>query len=623
MAEFMGKDGFVWWQGVVEDRYDPWYLGRCRIRILGWHTEDKTDMPTESLPWAYPIQPITSAAQTGVGISPTGPVEGTWVVGFYRDGEQAQEPVFFGTLGGIPSLDSKIPPNEGFADPRGDTTGPVHPQLKKLKKDAPRDLLTFDAKDPERNIPYPPLEIKHYLSQTEANTAIYPTGDTKPNNKKNLSAANAKGTVNVVLEEQMNRSTYPRTEYLGEPTTPREARGVFGTPAVEYAKGIHGQKNKNWALTGGSSGFPKAKVDVLLDQPPPLGTGEIIQSRGTWQEPQPATLYGAVYPYNHVHLSESGHLTEIDDTPDNERLHRYHRTGTYEEIGSLGQRIVKVVNENYHMGLNDDHTSIKGNKYLNITQTLDIVSSGGYFHDSGKSPITMTAGSFSMSFPGSAQFFSVNPTGGIIIDAGDAPITLKGSSLNKDFKDGSQTDAVKGGFTQKVGGLHSLEAGSISLATKGSTGITSGGALNILATGNITETIVNLSLPPAAAARETLALLGDINFNSATGSVNLDSGRIPLTPGGTGLFSSLAVTPSGISMSALVALSTLDITASGIELKALGGLASISVSASGIELSYLASSIKLGPAGITLEGVLIKSSASGINTVEGSLVKLN
>ena len=38
MAEFMGKDGFVWWQGVGEDRNDPLYLGRCRIRILGWHT---------------------------------------------------------------------------------------------------------------------------------------------------------------------------------------------------------------------------------------------------------------------------------------------------------------------------------------------------------------------------------------------------------------------------------------------------------------------------------------------------------------------------------------------------------------------------------------------------------
>ena len=172
MAEFMGKDGFVWWQGVVEDRHDPLFLGRCRIRILGWHTEDKTDMPTESLPWAYPIQPITSAAQTGVGISPTGPVEGSWVVGFYRDGEQAQEPVFFGTLGGIPSLDSKILPDKGFADPRGDTTGPVHPQLKKLKGDAPKNILTFNADDPERNIPYPPLEIKHYVGRADANNAI-------------------------------------------------------------------------------------------------------------------------------------------------------------------------------------------------------------------------------------------------------------------------------------------------------------------------------------------------------------------------------------------------------------------------------------------------------------------
>ena len=168
-----------------------------------------------------------------------------------------------------------------------------------------------------------------------------------------------------------------------------------------------------------------------------------------------------------------------------------------------------------------------------------------------------------------------------------------------------------------------MEVGSSSIAAKGSVGITAGGALNVLTTGNITETIVNASIPPASAARETLALFGDINFNSAVGSVNLDCGRVPLTPGGTGLLSSLALTPAGISMSALVALSTLDITASGIELKALGGAASISVSASGIELKYGPSSIELGPAGITIKGVLVTTEASGINTVKGSLVKLN
>ena len=105
----MGKDGFVWWQGVVEDRHDPLFLGRCRVRILGFHTENTTQMPSETLPWAYPIQPITSAAQTGVGTSPTGPVEGTWVIGFFRDGEAAQEPVFFGTLGGIPDIPAPNP----------------------------------------------------------------------------------------------------------------------------------------------------------------------------------------------------------------------------------------------------------------------------------------------------------------------------------------------------------------------------------------------------------------------------------------------------------------------------------------------------------------------------------
>ena len=611
----MGKDGFVWWQGVVEDRYDPLYLGRCKIRILGWHTEDKADMPTESLPWAYPVQPIISAAQTGVGISPTGPVEGTWVVGFYRDGEQAQEPVFFGTLGGIPSLDSKINSDKGFSDPRGDIGGPVHPQLKETKKDAPANVLEFNLDDAERNIPYAPLEITHYSTQSEANTAL----NLPPNNKKNLSAGAAAGSVNVVMTEQMNRSTYPRNEHLGEPTTPREARGKTGTPAIEFAKGIHGQKNTNWINTGGINGFKTAKIIPVRDP----DTGAIIsQPKGEWREPQPDTLYGALYPYNHVHLSESGHLIEVDDTPNNERLHRYHRTGTYEEIGSLGQRVVKVVNENFHMGLNNDYTSIKGSKYLNITNTLDIVSKKGYFHDSGGSPIEMTAGSFSMKFPTTSQFFSINADG-ITIDAKGAPIELKGSSLKKTFTDASLTDTVKGGYTQKTGGIHSLEAGSISLATKGATGITAGGPVNVLATGNLTETIINASIPPATAARDTLALFGDINFNSAVGSVYLDSGRVPLTPGGTGLFSSIGVTPSGISMSALVALSTLDISASGISMSYLGGLASLSVGATGIELSYGASSITLGPAGITLEGVLINSSASGINTVEGSLVKLN
>jgi len=98
MQRIFNKDGFNWWIGVVEDRLDPEYLGRCRVRIYGYHTDNKELLPTASLPWAVPIQPITSAAISGLGSSPIGPVQGTWVIGFFLDGEDMQQPAMFGTI---------------------------------------------------------------------------------------------------------------------------------------------------------------------------------------------------------------------------------------------------------------------------------------------------------------------------------------------------------------------------------------------------------------------------------------------------------------------------------------------------------------------------------------------
>ncbi len=114
----MGRDGFFWFQGVVEDRQDPKKLGRVRVRILGIHTDNRTLIPTQDLPWAYVMTPITSAAMTGLGESPLGPVPGTWVIGFFRDGDSCQEPVIIGTIGGIPEEPTQKP--KGFYDPRDD-----------------------------------------------------------------------------------------------------------------------------------------------------------------------------------------------------------------------------------------------------------------------------------------------------------------------------------------------------------------------------------------------------------------------------------------------------------------------------------------------------------------------
>ena len=112
----MGKDGFVWFVGVVEDRQDPKHLGRLRVRCLGYHTENLGKLPTSDLPWCHVMNPITSATVSGVGQSPLGAVEGSWVIGFFRDGAAAQEPVIMGTLPGIPGNLPVKDAGKGFQD---------------------------------------------------------------------------------------------------------------------------------------------------------------------------------------------------------------------------------------------------------------------------------------------------------------------------------------------------------------------------------------------------------------------------------------------------------------------------------------------------------------------------
>jgi len=116
MSEFMGKNGFQWFVGVVEDRNDPQTLGRLRVRCLGYHTELLDKLETKDLPWAHVMNPITSATVSGIGQSPLGAVEGTWVVGFFQDGSDAQQPIVIGTLPGVPSELPDTSSKKGFQD---------------------------------------------------------------------------------------------------------------------------------------------------------------------------------------------------------------------------------------------------------------------------------------------------------------------------------------------------------------------------------------------------------------------------------------------------------------------------------------------------------------------------
>lgn len=98
---FAGKNGFVWWFGVVEDNNDNLGIGRCKVRIHGWHNPDDVEIPTKDLPWACVVTSINNAAVGGVGTTPIGPQPGSRVFGFFIDGEIGQQPMIIGTLPGV------------------------------------------------------------------------------------------------------------------------------------------------------------------------------------------------------------------------------------------------------------------------------------------------------------------------------------------------------------------------------------------------------------------------------------------------------------------------------------------------------------------------------------------
>ncbi len=105
---------FAWFTGVVEDINDPEMIGRVKVRCFGYHTEDLAQIKTEALPWATVMGPTSSANISGIGTTTHGLVNGTWVIGFFRDGASAQDPIIMGTIAS--TYAEKPSADKGFSD---------------------------------------------------------------------------------------------------------------------------------------------------------------------------------------------------------------------------------------------------------------------------------------------------------------------------------------------------------------------------------------------------------------------------------------------------------------------------------------------------------------------------
>ena len=340
----------VWWKGVVEARKDPLFLGRCRVRIFGWHTQDKNDMPTENLPWALPSLPMDS------GKNPVGLKEGDWVWGFFMDGQEAQQPIIAGFVPGIP--EDAADPDTGYYDPTTDEDLANQPRPPSYNAIAPGaagpaggvfsnpDIIpgfgpAFGVLQEDFRLPGFKFDV--------TGDGVYDTQDAeslirtaRAGRQFAFASGPADGLENLPEEPLLEASRYPLADELNEPTTSRLARNEKIEQTIVAKKRAH--------LTTGSTASHES-----------TGTGS-DQAHETEGFSEPATPYAAVYPFNHVYESESGHIKEIDDTPNAERLHDFHRSGTFVEIHPDGTRVLKCVNKGYNIYYNDFflHTDATG-----------------------------------------------------------------------------------------------------------------------------------------------------------------------------------------------------------------------------------------------------------------------
>lgn len=497
--------------GVVEDRSsDPLKLGRCKVRVFGLHTANKAELPTKDLPWAILMQPVTSAAISGIGQSPTGLVEGTVVVVMFAD-EYKQQPIILGSIGGIPTNGTinKTPAiqsdatvwitSDGGIVTSGDGTPvqsseilaktgvqpPLEPTLNIPSAMLPSSKcydLIYDEESLSSTVAGKNKFIRYKASLTlSPNTILYSYQDTKTiwtigwgstylldnspvSSGTTITIAEANALLQATVEKtfapgvrrmikvpitqsmfdslvcmaynmgvgglsktaiitsinaldyeaaanqipitKTNNGTlthrrnkernlfiqdgFPRKDMSGidaapvDPTVPEIPIDATQNPVVQLRQNsaIISAAAKEELLNGfrdPNAVYPRfynepdthrlarhEQIDNTVVYAKEAARALNIQSGGGAVWSQPPVPYNATYPMNHARVTESGHIQEFDDTPGNERIHTYHRSGTFEEIDRNGTVVRRIVGDSFEIVERNGNVLIRGSVNLTV-----------------------------------------------------------------------------------------------------------------------------------------------------------------------------------------------------------------------------------------------------------------
>lgn len=151
---------------------------------------------------------------------------------------------------------------------------------------------------------------------------------------------------------------------------------------------------------------------------------------------EPDNPYNAQYPYNNVTSTESGHAIELDDSPGAERVHIFHRNGSFVEMHPDGTVVYKTVNDQHGITLANNYIMIGGNHQSDIAGNSRNFINGSYHIEvtGGDTTINVTGGNVNLSVNGNVN---ADVSGNINTQCGGdfnlragGNINMRGSKIN-------------------------------------------------------------------------------------------------------------------------------------------------------------------------------------------------
>lgn len=404
-----------WFYACVEDVNDPDQNGRVAIRIAGVHTQDTVLLPTNYLPWAKIMMPVTNASSVGLGASPTGVTVGSWVEGYALDEAYQECRICWVWPGANPVNGSDTNPL---------ALGQVVQAVDRQQYNASVDVPVKEEEETETVPPTPgDVDPQVWMSIATGEIGVKEYSG-KFNNNPRILEYHKTTSLGASEDEVSWCASFVgwcliKAGYTSTKSALARSYATWGSPlsAPQFGAVVVFRRGNNptfghvgfvqkfdanyiYCLGGNQSDsvkisrFPRSSV-LAFRWPAATSTAVAApaQKNGKWSEPIPnrtpqpvttpapsgniqdsdvtgeavvPTQGGSKYPYNIPYASRSGHVIEIDDTPGGERLHWLHASGSYKHMLADGDVVNKSMKDHYDIVKFDKKIAVGGDHNFTV-----------------------------------------------------------------------------------------------------------------------------------------------------------------------------------------------------------------------------------------------------------------